>query len=44
MPAGRHEILWDGTDDNGRQAASGVYFYSLEAGGFSETRKMMMIK
>jgi len=32
LPAGRHEVLWDGRDDQGRAVASGVYFARLESG------------
>ena len=41
---GRHEAVWNGRDDAGRQAASGTYFYRLEAGGYSETKRMVLIK
>jgi subtilisin family serine protease len=41
---GRYEVIWDGTDARGRTAASGIYFYRLEAGKFSRTMKMMMVK
>ena len=32
LDAGRHEVVWDGQDDAGRRAASGVYFVRLQAG------------
>jgi len=38
-PAGRHEVKFDG-----RGLASGVYFYKLTAGDFSETKKFLLIK
>ena len=41
---GRHEVVWNGRDDAGRQAASGAYFYRLDAGESSETRRMVLIK
>jgi hypothetical protein len=41
---GRHEILWDGLDDQGSQAASGLYFYRFEAGESSLTRRMVLMK
>ena len=42
--AGRYEITWDGRDGAGRQAASGVYFYKLNAGSFEKTRKMVLLR
>lgn len=44
VDAGRHDLVWDGRDDSGRVVAAGVYFYRLEAGGYSKTRKMVMAK
>ncbi len=41
---GRHEALWEGCDFVGRQCASGTYVYRLEAGPFSESRRMMLLK
>jgi hypothetical protein len=41
---GRHEVVWNGRDDSGRQVASGTYFYRLEAGAYSETKRMVLIK
>lgn len=41
---GRHETTWNGTDDSGRQMSSGTYFYHLTAGGYSATRRMVLLK
>ena len=35
---------WDGKNAQGEPVASGVYFYSLTAGDFSATRKMLIRK
>ena len=35
---------WDGRDAAGESVASGVYFYTLQAGDFSATRKMLIMK
>ena len=35
---------WDGRNAQGEPVASGVYFYSLTAGDFSATRKMLILK
>lgn len=44
MPAGFHSIRWDGNDGAGRPAASGLYFYRLEAGEQLQQRKMLLLK
>lgn len=47
---GAYSANWDGKDALGRPAASGLYFYRLEAVGvssgriFAETRKMMLLR
>ena len=43
-PAGSGAATWDGRDDAGRVAASGVYVYRLTAGGESRARKMVLLK
>jgi len=42
--AGRHEVVWDGKDDNGREVASGVYLARLTAPQGVVTRKMMLLR
>ena len=37
-------IYWDGQNDLGEQVASGIYFYTLTAGDFSATRRMVILK
>ncbi|MBU1677039.1 T9SS type A sorting domain-containing protein, partial [bacterium] len=42
--AGAQSAVWDGRDAAGRPVSSGAYFYRIDAGGLSETRKMVMVK
>jgi hypothetical protein len=42
--AGKHNVLWDGTDDAGAAVATGVYLYRIEAGPFTASRSMLLIK
>jgi len=35
---------WDGRNDTGERVASGVYFYRLTAGSYSETRRLVILK
>ncbi|HSG29114.1 MAG TPA: carbohydrate-binding protein [Candidatus Krumholzibacterium sp.] len=42
--AGTHRIVWDGRNEAGRVVEAGVYFYRLEAGTFSRTRKMVLMR
>lgn len=44
LPAGKYRVNWDGVDSDGKPVASGVYFYRLNAGDFSDTRKMLLVK
>jgi hypothetical protein len=42
--AGRHQVIWDGTDLNGNPVASGVYVYRLTGDSNVKTRKMVLLK
>jgi hypothetical protein len=44
LPAGRYSVSWDGANANGKPASSGMYFYRLKAGEFTDTKKMMLVK
>ncbi|MBU8934461.1 MAG: T9SS type A sorting domain-containing protein [candidate division Zixibacteria bacterium] len=41
---GEHQIMWEGTDDDGLPVASGIYYYRLRSDVESVTRKMLLLK
>jgi aminopeptidase N len=41
---GRHEVAWNGRDDNGRPVGSGLFLYRLEVGGKVMTKRMVLLK
>ena len=44
LEAGRHDVVWDGTDRAGRTVATGVYFVRLDDGRQAVTRKAVLAK
>jgi hypothetical protein len=42
--AGYYQVVWDGKDQTGQSASSGIYLYQIKAGDFIETKKMQLIK
>ena len=39
-----HAAYWDGKNDEGESVASGVYFYKLDAGEFTASKRMVVVK
>jgi hypothetical protein len=44
LPAGEHQVYFDGRGDDGRPLGSGVYFYRLQSDEFLATKKMVLLK
>ena len=40
---GYYQIEWNGTDDDGKTAKSGLYYYRLKAGDFDQVAKMYFL-
>jgi len=44
LPIGYHTFVWDGRDRSGSAVSGGVYIYTLNAGDFKQTKKMILMK
>lgn len=44
LPAGEHRVTWNGRDASGNPTPTGIYFYRITSGGYSETKKMVVLK
>lgn len=44
LPAGEHQIDFDGRDEDHQWLASGIYFYRISADEFNQSRKMILLK
>ena len=42
--SGNKSVQWNATNNQGEQVSAGVYFYSIEAGEFRHTKKMILLK
>jgi len=42
--AGYKSVIWNATNNQGQPISAGVYLYSIEAGGFRQTKKMILLK
>lgn len=44
LDGGAHQIHWDGKNQEGQLVPAGIYFYRIESGAFSQSRKMILIR
>ena len=42
--SGSHIVVWDSTSDMGQPVSAGIYYYKIQVGDYSETRKMTLLK
>ncbi|MCL4705105.1 T9SS type A sorting domain-containing protein [bacterium] len=44
LASGQHEAVWDGRNERGSTVASGIYFYRIRAGAWTQTRRMLLVR
>ncbi len=44
LTSGTYKAVWNGKDELGNSCSSGIYFYSLKAGNFSDVKKMIFLE
>lgn len=44
VPAGEHSVVWDGKNEAGKNVASGVYCYRMQAGNIVQSKKLMLLR
>lgn len=44
LPSGRHDVQWDGRNNSGDAASSGIYLFRVESGKNTTTRTMTLLK
>jgi len=42
--AGYHSIKWSATSDRNEPVSAGIYIYTIQAGEFRQTKKMILLK
>jgi len=41
---GSYTVVWDGKDEKGEEVSSGIYFYQLKVGEYTEAKKMLLLR
>ncbi|MEZ4654766.1 MAG: FlgD immunoglobulin-like domain containing protein [Candidatus Eisenbacteria bacterium] len=44
LPAGRHELTWDGRNDADSPVPAGIYWYRVELDGHAESRRVVRVR
>ena len=41
---GDHEVVWNGKNEFGEQQPTGIYFYEMRSGSFTQAKKMILLR
>jgi flagellar hook assembly protein FlgD len=44
LSRGDQQVIWDGTNNFGKEVSSGIYLYLIQTEHFSQTKKLLIIK
>jgi flagellar hook assembly protein FlgD len=44
VSAGYHNVVWNGTDNDGRPVGSGVYLVQMQSSSWRQVQKIMLLK
>ncbi|MCB0278041.1 MAG: right-handed parallel beta-helix repeat-containing protein [Calditrichaeota bacterium] len=44
LPAGYHDAVWDGRNEQGQAVSSGIYLYQIQSGNHAVSKRMVLIK
>jgi flagellar hook assembly protein FlgD len=44
LPAGNHQIIWNGKDDNNKSVSSGIYFYKMNTDEYSAIKRLILLR
>jgi len=44
LNSGNHSVIWNGKDNQGKSVTSEVYYYKMDSGKYTSSKKMILIK
>jgi hypothetical protein len=44
LAGGFYRVNWNGKDDRGKDVASGIFIYKIDAGNLSESKRMVLVR
>ncbi len=44
MQAGNHQLTWNARDEKGNAVVTGIYLLKMQAGNYTETKKVSVVQ